>query len=115
MDLRFKDMDEACIDVQVLSHWTPGVQAFDPNKAKERSAGVDDRLHDFILTNPARFRGFATLPTRTPELAADELKRCHRELGFHGAIVHGLTEGEFIYMPRFWPIFERVEFLDILI
>ncbi|MBI78334.1 MAG: amidohydrolase, partial [Rhodospirillaceae bacterium] len=48
-----------------------------------------------------------------PELAADELKRCHRELGFHGAIVHGLTEGEFIYMPRFWPIFERAEFIDI--
>ena len=112
-DLRVKDMDEAGIDVQVLSHCPPGAQAFDPNEAKERSAGVNDRLHDFILTNPARFRGFATLPTRTPELAANELERCHRELGFHGAIVHGLTEGEFIDMPRFWPIFERAEFLDI--
>ena len=112
-DLRVKEMDQAGIDIQVLSHCPPGAQAFDPNEAQERAPAVNTRLHKFIQTKPDRFGGFATLPTRAPELAADELERCHKELGFHGAIVHGLTEGEFIDMPRFWPIFERAEALDI--
>ena len=85
-DIRVKEMDAAGIDIQVLSHCPPGAQAFDPDEAEVRAAGVNNRLYDFIQTKPDRFGGFATLPTRAPELAADELERCHKELGFHGAI-----------------------------
>ena len=112
-NLRLKEMDEAGIDIQVLSHCPPGAQAFDPDEAEKRAQGVNNRLHEFIQSKPDRFSGFATLPTRAPEVAADELERCIKDLNFKGAIIHGLTEGEFIDLPKFWPIFERAERLDV--
>ena len=74
-EIRVKEMDEAGIDIQVLSHCPPGAQAFEPEEAEIRAAGVNNRLHQFIQTKPTRFGAFATLPTRAPELAADELER----------------------------------------
>ncbi|MFL2669304.1 MAG: amidohydrolase, partial [Alphaproteobacteria bacterium] len=59
-DLRVKEMDQAGIDIQVLSHCPPGAQAFDPNEAQERAPAVNNRLHKFIQTKPDRFGGFAT-------------------------------------------------------
>ena len=41
---------------------------------------------------PARFAGFAVLPTADPKAAADELERAVTKLGFKGAMVHGLTD-----------------------
>ena len=35
------------------------------------------------------------------------------KLGFKGAMIHGLTNGEFIDRQKFWPIFERAQALDV--
>jgi predicted TIM-barrel fold metal-dependent hydrolase len=35
------------------------------------------------------------------------------ELGFKGAMIHGLAEGQFVDGKRFWPIFARAEQLDV--
>src|ERR1051326_1568072 len=45
--------------------------------------------------------------------AADELSRCVEKLGFKGAMIHGLAEGQFIDDARYWPIFARAEALDV--
>lgn len=111
--LRLKEMDEAGIDVQVLSHCPPGAQAFDPDEAAERAKGVNDRLHAVCQANPDRFQAFASLPLRNPAVAADELQRSVEELGFKGCMVHGLTDGLFIDDRRFWPVFARAEALDV--
>lgn len=112
-DLRLKEMDEAGIDIQVLSHCPPGAQAFDPETAGPLARSVNDRLLDVVQTKPDRFAAFATLPTPDPKAAADELERCVGKLGFKGAMVHGLTNGLFIDDKRFWPIFERAQALDV--
>ena len=62
---------------------------------------------------PTRFAAFAALPTAVPEAAADELERTVTELGFKGAMIHGLAEGQFVDGKRFWPIFARAERLDV--
>jgi len=111
--VRVGEMDAAGIDIQVMSHCPPGAQAFDPADAAERGRGVNDRLHAFVSSNPARFGAFATLPLRDPKSAPDELSRCVNELGFKGAMVHGLVDGVFIDDERFWPIFERAQSLDV--
>ncbi len=111
--IRLGEMDAAGIDIQVMSHCPPGAQAFDPSDAVERGRGVNDRLHAFINSNPDRFGAFCTLPLRDPKNAPDELSRCVNELGFRGAMVHGLTDGKFIDDQRFWPIFERAQSLDV--
>lgn len=112
-ELRIGQMDAAGIDVQVMSHCPPGAQAFEAAEAATLARDINDRLFDTVKSRPDRFAAFATLPTPDPGAAADELERCVKELGFKGAMVHGLTNGLFIDDKRFWPIFDRAEALDV--
>lgn len=110
---RLSEMDKAGVDIQVLSHCPPGAQAFSAEDAARLGPAVNDRLFEFVSSNPKRFAAFATLPLRDPKAAADELERAVTKLGFKGAMVHGLTDGLFIDDKRFWPIFERAQALDV--
>ncbi len=113
-ELRLKEMDEAGIDLQVLSHGAPGAQKLPADIAARLARETNDRLHAVIAAHPKRFAGFATLPTADPKAAADELERTVAKLGFKGAMVHGLTGGRlFIDDKQFWPIFERAQALDV--
>lgn len=113
-ELRLKEMDEAGIDVQVLSHGSPSAQKLPADIAADLTRRVNDRLHEVVQRHPDRFAGFAALPTAVPEAAADELERCVSELGFKGAMLHGLTaEGAFLDDRSFWPIYARAEQLDV--
>jgi predicted TIM-barrel fold metal-dependent hydrolase len=112
-ELRLREMDEAGIDVQVLSHGAPGTQKMDAETAVRMTRQTNDRLHAFIQTNPTRFTALGILPTPSPAAAADELERIVMRLGFKGAMIHGLTNGRFIDDKPFWPIFERAEALDV--
>jgi predicted TIM-barrel fold metal-dependent hydrolase len=111
--LRLKEMDEAGIDIQVLSHASPSLQKLDAESATRLARGVNDRLAETVRAHPDRFAAFAALPTPDPGAAADELERAVTKLGFKGAMVHGLTGGLFLDDKRFWPIFERAEALDV--
>jgi 2,3-dihydroxybenzoate decarboxylase len=106
-------MDEGGIDVQVLSHTNPATQQLEPEVAVPLAQRTNDRLHETILEHPDRFAGFACLPTTDPGASADELERAVRDLGFKGAMVHGLSRGLFFDDKRFWPIFERAQALDV--
>jgi predicted TIM-barrel fold metal-dependent hydrolase len=112
-NLRIKEMDEAGIDLQVLSQASPSTQKMDAETAVRVARGANDRLHETCRRHPTRFAGFAALPTPDPKAAADELERTVTRYGFKGAMVHGLTNGAFLDEKRFWPIFERAEALDV--
>src|ERR1700674_3405285 len=90
-ELRLKEMDEAGIDVQVISHAAPAVQKLDGESAARLARQANDRLHAAIKAHPTRFAAFAALPTPDPKAAAAELERAVGTLGFKGAMVHGLT------------------------
>ena len=110
--LRIKEMDDAGIDIQVLSHGAPSTQKLPAQTAAAMATRVNDRLAAIVAKHPARFAGFAALPTAVPEAAADELERT-AQLGFKGAMLHGLSNGEFLDDKKFWPIFARAEKLDL--
>lgn len=112
-ELRLKEMDEAGIDMQVLSHAPSGPQRLSREIATDASRKVNDRLHAFIQTNPGRYAGFAALAAQEPEAAADELQRTIEDLDFKGALIHGLTDGRFLDEKFYWPIFARAEALDV--
>jgi predicted TIM-barrel fold metal-dependent hydrolase len=112
-ELRLKEMDEAGIDIQVISHGAPSTQRLDPETAVRLARNANDRLAQAIAAHPDRFAGFAALPTPDPKAAADELERTVTTLGFKGAMVHGLTNGVFFDDKQFWPIFERAQALDV--
>lgn len=112
-DKRLRAMDEAGIDIQVLSHGAPAAQKLPAELAVDLTKRTNDRLAEACAKHPSRFAAFAALPTPVPEQAALELERCVKDLGFKGAMIHGLTNGLFIDDKRFWPIFEVAEKLDV--
>jgi 2,3-dihydroxybenzoate decarboxylase len=109
--LRIAEMDEAGIDIQVLSHGAPSTQKLPAETAAALTRRVNDRLHAVVAGN-RRFAAFAALPTAVPAAAADELERTAK-LGFKGAMLHGLAGGVFLDDKRFWPIYARAEQLDV--
>ena len=59
-------MDEAGIDVQVLSLANPGLQKLDAETAVGLARGANDRLHETVRAHPDRFPAFAAIPTPDP-------------------------------------------------
>ncbi len=110
---RIREMDEAGIDLQVLSHGPPGSQGVREDVVVAWTKAANDRLHAAVQNHPTRFAGFASLPTARPAAAADELERAVNKLGFKGGMLHSLTEGPFLDDKRYWPIFERAAALDV--
>ncbi len=84
-------MDEAGIDVQVLSLGSPGTEQMAEDEAEKVASEANDYLAEGIRNNPTRYAGFATLPTAAPKKAADELERRVHE-GFVGAVINAYRE-----------------------
>jgi uncharacterized protein len=75
---------------------------------------MNDQLAAVVAAHPDRFAGFATLPTPDPKAAAAELERAVRQLGFKGAMINGRAgDNRFLDDPRFSPILEKAETLDV--
>lgn len=106
---RLGDMDEAGITVQVLSTVGPGADLLERPDAIRFARDMNDRLADAVKRHPNRLAGFAHLPMIDGNAAADELQRAVQDLGFRGAMVHGLSGGRFLDHPDFALLFERAE------
>ena len=111
---RIADMDEAGIDIQVLSAVTPGAQ----NLPGAGGAAFARKLNDWVANEvvaayPDRFRAFATLPLSQPQAAADELERSVREHGFVGCMSYGPIDGRFLDHADFAPVLARAEALGV--
>lgn len=110
---RLRAMDEGEITVQVLSAAAPGADLLDGQGGVDFACGTNDALADAVRQHPQRYAGFAHLPMRSPEAAADELERAVSDLGFRGALINGTTQGLFLDDERFAPILARAEKLDV--
>ena len=110
---RLKFMDDAGIDMQVLSLVAPGPQAYDAKTGVAVSIDANDRMYETCKRYPGRFAAFAALPTADPAASVKELERCVTKLGFKGTMINGHHEGEFLDAKKFWPIFEAAEALGV--
>ena len=106
---RFTAMDDAGVDVQVVSLTTPGLWNLDAAEARALQVDCNDHLADAVARYPDRLQGFATLAAPDPEAAADELRRAVTALGFNGALVFSRVRGVPIDDHAFWPLFEAAE------
>ena len=111
--VRLAEMDEAGIDVQVLSISAPGTHKLDAAAAVPMAKRANDRLSEAVSANPDRFVGLAAIPIQDPAAAADELERAVVKLGLRGAILHSLTNNRFADDARFWPFYERAAQLGV--
>ncbi|MFC1958008.1 amidohydrolase family protein [Chloroflexota bacterium] len=109
---RIKGMDEAGVDMQLLSMSAPGPEDFGadgPNIAVQ----VNNKLYEAIKAHPKRFAGFAAVAPQYPKEAAKELERSVKELGFLGAKINSNMKGKYIDGEKYWPLFEMAEKLDV--
>lgn len=110
---RLASMNETGISMQVLSIENTDVNLLGNDRAPEFAAQYNDLLAQKIRDYPDRFTAFAQLPMTAPAAAADELERTVKTYGFRGAMIRGLTNGEFLDAREFAPIFERAEKLGV--
>ena len=110
---RLADMDASGITVQVLSVAGPGADLVPGAEGIRLARAYNDALAAACARHPDRYRGFAHLPMLSPEAAADELERTVKDLGFHGVLVNGATEGRFLDDPMYEPLLARAAALDV--
>lgn len=110
---RAKAMDAAGITTQVLLHGSPGVQIFDAEEGTRLAAMVNDRVAELRLREPRRYAPLATIAPQDPTAAAREIERSISTLKLHGVLINSHTKGEYLDDPKFWPIFEAAEALDV--
>ena len=110
---RLAAMDDAGIDLQVLSLAAIGFDALDASTATPLASDVNDELAAAVRSNPSRLAGFACLALKDPESAAKELERSIKKLGFCGILLDGTTAGKFLDDPQFTPVFEAAVALNI--
>jgi predicted TIM-barrel fold metal-dependent hydrolase len=105
-DDRIAAMDEAGLDVQVISLTSPGLHNLPADEATGLQAETNDRIAELVSAHPDRFQGFATLAVPAPAAAAQELERAVTQLGLNGALLFGRTGERNLDHPDNWPIFE---------
>ena len=110
---RLAHMDEAGIDIQVLSLTSPGVQVFDADTAVSYARGANDYLAESVRRHPTRFVGLTAIAPQNPAEAAKEIERGATQLGMKGIIVNSHTHGEYLSDPKFWDIFAAAEAFDM--
>ncbi|MCH9756850.1 MAG: amidohydrolase family protein [Gammaproteobacteria bacterium] len=113
-DMRLDLMNKSGIDFSILSLSGPGVQAeLNTRLAIKLAKEANDFLASQIIKQPTRYGGFAHLPMQDANVAADELERSVKELGFLGAMVNGHTNGVYLDAPEYDVFWERMQALDV--
>ncbi|MBR2817197.1 MAG: amidohydrolase [Reyranella sp.] len=110
---RIAHMDSLGIDMHVLSITSPGVQVFETALATRLAAESNDALAAAVKAHPTRFAGLAAIAPQDPAAAAREIERAARTLGLCGLIINSHTMGEYLDAPKYRPIFEAAEALDM--
>jgi predicted TIM-barrel fold metal-dependent hydrolase len=110
---RLRSMDETGITMQVLSVDSSGANLLDAEQGPAFATQYNDLIAKTIAGYPDRFAAFADLPLTAPLAAADELERTVKEYNFRGAMIRGVTQGQFLDHPKFAPVLERAEKLGV--
>ncbi|CDS05966.1 hypothetical protein LRAMOSA08494 [Lichtheimia ramosa] len=118
---RLQRKDQWGVGYTILSHTVPGVQGeSDPASAEKMATRINNYIADKIKNHRKRYGAFATLSMHDPKQAGEELTRCVKELGFHGALLndvqHAGPDGETLLYydhPRYDALWKVVCELDV--
>jgi 5-carboxyvanillate decarboxylase len=112
-EARISEMDAAGVDIQVLSLAVPGCEQFEAKEGAAMAKQTNDELAEAVKKYPDRYIGQAALAPQDPEGAAAELERAVTQLGLRGGKLNSHVQGEYLDDPKYWPIFETAERLDV--
>jgi predicted TIM-barrel fold metal-dependent hydrolase len=110
---KLRAMDEARIDMSVLSVNIPGPELLAPELAIEGARLCNDELAELCARWPDRFIGLASLPLQDVPAALTELDRAVDELGLRGVMLPSHINGTAVDAPALEPFYARVEALGV--
>jgi len=102
-------MDDAGIDIAVLSISTPGVHVGDGQKAKKLARRCNEFLAEIVQQRPDLFAGFACLPLPDVDSSLSELTYALDELGLDGVVAFTNANGVYLGDSRLDPVFQELE------
>jgi aminocarboxymuconate-semialdehyde decarboxylase len=108
LDFRETVLEQAGVQMQVLSFTAPGTSIEMPDRAVELCRVINDALAAEVQARSDHFTALATLPMNAPEAAADEAERVVGDLGLPGVMLLSNASGTPLYEEQFWPVYERL-------
>ncbi|HXI44827.1 MAG TPA: amidohydrolase family protein [Candidatus Acidoferrales bacterium] len=107
-DLRIRHMDEAGIDVSIVSLTCPNVYWGGERVSVAAARDSNDAMAEAERTYPGRIKWFASLPWQYPALAVEELARSADE-GAAGVMVLANVAGRSLTDDAFAPIWAAID------
>lgn len=102
------------VERAILSLATPFIDYhLDADIAVKAARVYNDALAGTIASDRKRFGGWAILPMQDPQSAADELRRCVRDLGFSGGHIGSNVRGLYLNDELFEPIVRAATDLNV--
>jgi 6-methylsalicylate decarboxylase len=102
-------MDDAGIDVAVLSVSTPGVHTGDSAKARTLARRCNEYAAELVRARPDRFASLACLPLPDIDASLDELAYAFDVLALDGVVLFTNANGVYLGDAVLEPIFEELE------
>src|SRR5262249_50218344 len=114
--LRFTDMDEMGVDLQlVMPPPTHLYHTVPIEYAVPAARMINEGVAEFASRHPNRFIPFGTVPMQDGQESAKELEHCVRILGFKGVEILTNVAGMELSDPNFAPFWKKAEDLDALV
>ena len=111
---RLKWMDEAGIDVQLISGWMDLAGYHLAPEAGEWLARIqNEALANLVAKRPDRYAAAAMVPMQAGELAARELRHAVKSLGHRAVQIGARVEEEGLDAPSFDPFWREAEDLNV--
>ncbi len=102
-------MDDASIDVAVLSLSTPGVHTGDSTKARTLARRCNEFAAGLVGARPDRFMSLASLPLPDVDASLEELSYAIDVLGLDGFVLFTNSNGVYLGDAALEPVFEELE------
>jgi aminocarboxymuconate-semialdehyde decarboxylase len=108
LDFRTRVLDDAGVQMQVITFTAPGTSIETPDRAVELSRVINDALISEVGARSSRFTSLAHLPMNAPSAAAEEASRVVGEGGLPGVMLFSNASGVPLFDDRFHPLYERL-------
>ncbi|MAX30812.1 MAG: hypothetical protein CMG12_00510 [Candidatus Marinimicrobia bacterium] len=115
LNVRERVLDEAEIQMQVITFTAPGTSIETPERAVELCQIVNNAFASACRARTDRFTSLGTLPMNAPEAAAEEAERVVGELGLPGVMLLSNASGVPLHEKHFWPVYERLNEAEAVI
>jgi len=112
---RLRVLDEAGIDIQVLSHQGGWWYGADRDLARRIVNVQNQKLAEWCSARSDRFAGLSSVALQHPEMAAEQLEEAVKKLGLKGVGIAGHAGGEVPFSPKYDPFWAKVQDLGVLV